>query len=100
MRLTLWLARHGFTDERLRTDLGIYTKGGRQPDLTAWRDAAPDVGAVSVYVPVDGQLSRKARSPLRSVRCFEGRYEQAAPRPLEWVLAQTPTDLGLPDPRP
>ena len=28
MRLTLWLARHGFTDEHLRTDLGIYTKGG------------------------------------------------------------------------
>lgn len=36
--------------------MGIYTGGGRQPDLTIWQDAAPDVGVVSVYVAVDGLL--------------------------------------------
>jgi len=56
MRLTAWFLRHGFDEERLRTDLGIYTGGGRQPDLTVWSDAAPDTGVVSVYVPVDGLL--------------------------------------------
>lgn len=54
MRLTAWFLRNGSDEERLRTDLGIYTGGGRQPDLTVWSDAAPDVGVASVYVPVDG----------------------------------------------
>jgi Uma2 family endonuclease len=52
MRLLVWLVSHGYTDEQLRTDIGIYTGGGRQPDLTVWTDAAPDHGMVSVYVPV------------------------------------------------
>ncbi|MBL7497411.1 Uma2 family endonuclease [Frankia sp. CNm7] len=54
MRLTAWFLRNGVDEERLRTDLGIYTGGGRQPDLTVWADTAPDAGVASVYVPVDG----------------------------------------------
>jgi Uma2 family endonuclease len=54
MRLTAWFLRNGVDEERLRTDLGIYTGGGRQPDLTVWVDTAPDVGVASVYVPTDG----------------------------------------------
>jgi Uma2 family endonuclease len=54
MRLTAWFLRNGFDEERLRTALGIYTGGGRQPDLTVWAGTAPDAGVASVYVPVDG----------------------------------------------
>lgn len=128
MRLTGWFLRHGFTDEQLRTDLGIYTGGGRQPDLTVWHGTAPDAGMVSVYVPVDGLLlvvevvSRGSRQndlvdkageyaragiprywtveqdgtqPVTFRSLHSGEYATAAPRPLEWLLSQTPADLGL-----
>jgi hypothetical protein len=38
MRVTAWFLRNGFDEERLRTDLGIYTGGGRQPDLVVADD--------------------------------------------------------------
>ncbi len=56
MRLVGWFMRHNYSDEQLRTDMGIYTGGGRQPDLTVWHDAAPRHGLVSAYVPVDDLL--------------------------------------------
>ena len=56
MLLVEWLIKHSYTGEQLRTDMGIYTGGGRQPDLTVWADAAPRHGLVSVYVPVDDLL--------------------------------------------
>ncbi|WP_157488670.1 Uma2 family endonuclease [Pseudofrankia sp. DC12] len=39
---------------RIVMRLTAWSGGGRQPDLTVWADAAPDVGVASVYVPVDG----------------------------------------------
>jgi Uma2 family endonuclease len=55
MRLILWLAAHGFTDEQLRSEMGIFTGGGRQPDLSVW-DEAPRRGIVSSYVALDGLI--------------------------------------------
>lgn len=127
-RLFTWFVRHGFSDEQLRTDLGIYTGGGRQPDLTVWEGAAPDAGVVSVYVPVDGLLvaievvSRGSRQndlvdkareyakagiprywtveqddsqPVTFRNLLAGVYDLSAPRPLDWVLTQTPAAFGL-----
>ena len=33
-RLIFWLFRAGFTDEQIRSEMGVFTGGGRQPDLT------------------------------------------------------------------
>src|SRR5215471_10826128 len=54
MRLVAWLLAAGYNAESLRTDMGIYTGGGRQPDLTVWRGAAPSQPLTSVYVAVEG----------------------------------------------
>jgi Uma2 family endonuclease len=54
MQLVEWLIRAGYTSDQLRTDMGIYTGGGRQPDLTVWEHEAPDTGMVSVYTSVAG----------------------------------------------
>src|ERR1051326_215833 len=36
--LITWFSRHGFADEQIYTELGVFTGGGRQPDLTVWVD--------------------------------------------------------------
>lgn len=54
MRLVAWLLAAGYSAESLRTDMGIYTGGGRQPDLTIWYGPAPSQALASVYVAVDG----------------------------------------------
>jgi Uma2 family endonuclease len=55
-RLIFWLFRAGFTDEQVRSEMGVFTGGGRQPDLTVWTDRAPREGVVSAYVALDGLL--------------------------------------------
>ncbi len=94
MRLTLWFARSGFTDEQLRTDMGIYTGGGRQPDLTVWANEAPDVGIISVYVPVDDLILAVeviARSSRRNDLVDKtGEYARAG-IPRYWTIEQDGT---------
>jgi Uma2 family endonuclease len=38
MSLIAWLLRHGVSEGRVFADLGVFTGGGRQPDLTVWAD--------------------------------------------------------------
>jgi Uma2 family endonuclease len=55
-RLFAWFLQHGYDADQVIADVGIYTGGGRQPDLTVWatEDAAQPVE--SSYCGTDGLL--------------------------------------------
>jgi Uma2 family endonuclease len=55
-RLFAWFLQHGFAADRVIADVGVYTGGGRQPDLTVWatEDAAQPVE--SSYCGTEGLL--------------------------------------------
>jgi Uma2 family endonuclease len=38
MSLIAWLLRHGISEGRVFADLGVFTGGGRQPDVSVWAD--------------------------------------------------------------
>lgn len=56
MSLIFWLARFGYSEGQVFTDLGIFTGGGRQPDLTVWADDDAAQEAESSYCGTDGLL--------------------------------------------
>ena len=49
MRLIGWLLRHGYSEEQVFTDVGIFTGGGRQPDLTVWATTDLPVAIEATY---------------------------------------------------
>jgi Uma2 family endonuclease len=56
MSLIAWFWRHGYSEGQVFTDLGIFTGGGRQPDLTVWADGEAAQEAESVYCGTAGML--------------------------------------------
>lgn len=55
-RLFAWFLSHGYTPEQVITEVGIYTGGGRQPDLTVWSDADAPQPVESSYCGTTGLL--------------------------------------------
>ena len=55
-KLITWFSRYGFTDEQIYTELGVFTGGGRQPDLTIWVDDESVQPVEATYHGTNGLL--------------------------------------------
>jgi Uma2 family endonuclease len=103
-RLFAWFLHHGWSPDQVISEVGVYTGGGRQPDLTVWEseDAATPVEssycgtqglllAIEVVSP-SSEIDDKIRKKAEYARAGIARYwivEQSQP--------QTVTMLRLDD---
>jgi Uma2 family endonuclease len=55
-RMFAWFLRHGYSPDQVITEPGIFTGGGRQPDLTVWADSDSAQPVESSYCGTDGLL--------------------------------------------
>jgi Uma2 family endonuclease len=55
-RLFAWLLSHGYGPDQVISEVGIYTGGGRQPDLTVWSDADAPQPVEASYCGTSGLL--------------------------------------------
>ncbi len=55
-RLMLWFGQHGFSADQVIPEIGVFTGGGRQPDLTIWADDEAAQPVESSYCGTDGLL--------------------------------------------
>lgn len=56
MSLIAWFLRHGYAEGQIFTELGVFTGGGRQPDLSVWRDEDSAQPVESSYCGTEGLL--------------------------------------------
>lgn len=90
-RLMMWFATNGYPIEQVITEVGIFTGGGRQPDLTVWADADAPQPAESGYCGVEGLLlAIEIVSPSSRIEDKVRKREEYARAgiPRYWIIEQ------------
>lgn len=91
MQLIGWLLRHGFSEEQIFTEVGIFTGGGRQPDLTVWATTdLPEPVEATYADTADLLLAVEIVSPSSKVEDKVHKREEYARAgiPRYWIIEQ------------
>lgn len=86
-----WFLRHGFDDGRVYAELGVFTGGGRQPDLTVWTDDESVQPVEAAYHGTSGLLlAVEIVSPSSKVEDKVHKREEYARAgiPRYWIIEQ------------
>jgi len=90
-RLFAWFIRNGYEPDQVISEAGIYTGGGRQPDLTVWADVDSPQIVESSYCGTDGLLlAIEIVSPTSRIEDKVRKREEYARAgiPRYWIIEQ------------